>query len=183
MAKLRRSDTRKKVRRDYRKTRRAAKKGGDLFDFFRKKPVHHVSYIKEYNPYNNVKGQNVFGLVNVTNAKNSDGQKLIATVRAGNNKQVHALLKTFKVNPNVVVISKGHNNELRPAVAMDTPLTIAIKQDEIDMVKLLLEHGANPKLPSKPGYRPIDIINKDTKYRLVHHDDMLKELKAHGASD
>jgi ankyrin repeat protein len=179
----RRSDTRKKTRRDYRKTRRAAKKGGDFLNFFRKKPVHHVSPVKGYNPYNNIKGQNVFGLVNVTDAKNSDGQKLIASVRAGKDKEVHALLKTFKVNPNVIVISKGHNNKLRPAVAMDTPLTIAIKQDEIDMVKLLLEHGANPKLPSKPGYRPIDIINKDTTYDLVFHDDMLEALKAHGANN
>ncbi len=174
----RRSDTRKKVRRDYRKTRRAAKKGGDFLNFFRKKPLQHVSPVKEYNPYSNIKGQNVFGLVNVTNARNSDGQRLIASVRAGNNKEVHALLKTFKVNPNVVVMSKDRSRSV-----MDTPLTIAIKQDEIDMVKLLLDHGANPKLPSKSGYRPIDIIKNDTTYDLVFHDDILEALKAHGATD
>lgn len=179
-----RSDTRKKAQRN-RKTRKAVKGGlPQIFtNFFRKKPVRHVSHANEYNPYNQLKGQNMFGLVNVTTAKNSDGHTLIASVRAGKNKEVHALLKTFKVKPDVVVISKGYDNKLNPIVAMDTPLTIAIKDDDIDMVKLLLEHGANPKLPSKPGYRPIDIIKKDTTYDLVFHDEMLEALKAHGASD
>ena len=52
-----------------------------------------------------------------------------------------------------------------------------------DKVEYLLDHGANPKLPSKSGYRPIDIIKNDTTYDLVFHDDILEALKAKGATD
>lgn len=169
MGKLRRSDTRKKARRTH-KTRKTAKRGG-------------FPKISFSNPFSTKKvPQPNNGLVNITNAKNSSEYELFALVRAGQYHDVKTRLKQFGINPNVVVVSKE-----KGVTVLDTPLKIAIKQQEPDMVKLLLKYGANPNVPSKPGQRPIDILEKDKAKNLVFHNEMLEALiealKAHGASD
>jgi hypothetical protein len=160
MAKLRRSDTRKKARRDYRKTRRAAKRVGGLFNFLRKKNTSaHKLHSNGYNPYSNIKEGELSGLVDISNDKQSKEYQLILAVEGRKQGTARYLLKDG-VNPNVCIISKMKNVytfEEKPKI--ETPLIIAMNNDDMEMIKLLLEKGADPTLPKKPGYSPIDIVN------------------------
>jgi ankyrin repeat protein len=152
MAKLRRSDTRKKARRDYRKTRRAAKKVGGIFGFSKKKHKLNITGLNDVT-------DSFFSLPN--KQKNRE-RELINKVETDN---IHSMkdLLSKKVSPNIITISEDGT--------IKTPLLMAIGAGNVEMVKLLIRHHANPNIPSIPPQTPLHTFDdKNEKFKRMLDD-------------
>jgi ankyrin repeat protein len=59
----------------------------------------------------------------------------------------------------------------------DTPLLLAVAEDNVALVKLLLEHGADPSLADSDGVTPLRISG----FATVNDPDLARLLRDHGA--
>ena len=51
-----------------------------------------------------------------------------------------------------------------------TPLHLAMKKGNIDIIELLIENGANTKIKDKKGKKPIDYASREIKRYFKYED-------------
>ena len=105
-----------------------------------------------------------FGRRKKNDCGDADADSLFDAVVTGDLAEVKRLVVSCGVDPNV------KDNDGR------TPLHRAAKRGHVDIVKLLLEHGANPNIQeNKYGYTPLHVAVKNC------HVDVVRVLLEHGA--
>ena len=57
----------------------------------------------------------------------------------------------------------------------DTPLHLAIQKGDYDIIKLLLDNGANIKIKNKKGITPFDLADKEMRM-VFNLEDMYNNL-------
>jgi len=78
------------------------------------------------------------------------------------------LLEQYNANPNKGTKSTGM-----------TPLMIACHNGNIELVVLLLRHGANPSIKNKEGHDSFYFAQKYAQYDLLHDNTILRILKTY----
>jgi Ankyrin repeats (3 copies) len=66
-----------------------------------------------------------------------------------------------------MLIARGANLDSRTDVTLETPLTEAAQMNHTDMVRLLLEHGANPGVTDVLDRRPSDWAQENRNYQMA----------------
>lgn len=84
------------------------------------------------------------------NARDSEGNTALGLALHQRNYAIVELLLKYKADPNLPV--KFNTST--------TPLEFAVRMDRLDMIEILLQHGANPNNTNRNGQSPIDIAKQ-----------------------
>ncbi len=107
-------------------------------------------------------------IISVTASQSQIDQLIGLTLLSGNCNSLNRIINGLS--------KAGKNVDLKFDFAGDSPLTMMVAMDNIEMVKMLLKHGADVNYLSKSGFSPLYAALKGyTKF------DILKLLLKHGA--
>ena len=93
--------------------------------------------------------------MNIEMKKNGSGLLYLA-VQQGNKKAATTLLKTYQADPDIIRKDNG-----------STPLMIACFDGDMDLVKLLLQYGADIQLRNKQGKRCFEAAADAKEYKIL----------------
>lgn len=162
----------------------------DDYDYVPFSEIHMAIIRSDYDTIRNLLDQDV----EQVNIKNLSGFTPLHLATMKNDEISAAILIEYEADVNNRAVNNDIYNDISEEVAdlveeLDyigkTPLHIAMEQDSLELVELLLENGASPEIPTTDGEYPIHLASQqydseDFILTLIEHGVNINRIDEHG---